>query len=208
MGMKQRTARWVAAPALVVSGAFGAWALTDLATAQDSTDGTESTEERPQPFAELFEELVANGTLTADQAQTVQDAISERLGDRPFRQRHRRGHGLGTAAEAIGIEVSDLAAALRDGQTIADVAADNGVDAQVVIDAMVASAVEHIDQAEADGRIDADRSAELQAEASERISSFVNEGPGEDGFRRGRGGRSPFGGPPAEQAPDADATAV
>ncbi|MGQ0826414.1 MAG: hypothetical protein ACT4OX_15525 [Actinomycetota bacterium] len=63
-----------------------------------------------------------------------------------------RGPGFDAAAEALGIEVDALHQALRDGQTIAEVAAEQGVDLDTVIDAMV-------------------------AEARERITEFVNEGP-------------------------------
>ena len=63
-----------------------------------------------------------------------------------------RGPGLDAAAEALGMERDALVEALRGGQTIAEVAAAQGVDVNVVIDAMV-------------------------AEARERIETFVNEGP-------------------------------
>ncbi|MFZ1491065.1 MAG: hypothetical protein WAS51_14100, partial [Ilumatobacteraceae bacterium] len=72
---------------------------------------------------------------------------------------HRGGHGrhgrfmrgLSTAAETIGITEEELATALRDGQTIAEVAEANSVDPQTVIDALV-------------------------AEAETRITTMVNEG--------------------------------
>lgn len=69
------------------------------------------------------------------------------------RRRHAAKVMLTPAAEALGMSVEDLAAQLHDGRTIAEVAAEKGVDKQVVIDAMV-------------------------AEASERITKFVDEGPG------------------------------
>ena len=70
----------------------------------------------------------------------------------PRFHRHFAGPGLDAAAEALGVETEDLVAALRDGKTIADVAEEQGVDVDTVIDAMV-------------------------DEARERITEFVNEGP-------------------------------
>jgi hypothetical protein len=52
--------------------------------------------------------------------------------------------GFAALADAIGISSDDLRAALRDGQTIAQVAEAHGVDPQDVIDALVAHATERI----------------------------------------------------------------
>jgi polyhydroxyalkanoate synthesis regulator phasin len=99
--------------------------------------------------------------------------------------RHLLGAGLDAAAEAIGITDDELRTALEGGQSIAEVAEANDVDVQTVIDALVAAATEHIDQAVTDGRIDADRAEELKADLTERITARVNgEAPlrGERGF--------------------------
>jgi hypothetical protein len=53
-------------------------------------------------------------------------------------------HGLETAAEAIGISEEELAQALRDGQSVADVARSRNVDPQLVIDALVEQSRERI----------------------------------------------------------------
>ncbi|HVL93512.1 MAG TPA: hypothetical protein VM264_09225 [Acidimicrobiales bacterium] len=56
--------------------------------------------------------------------------------------RHRPGHHVSAAADAIGISEEDLVAALRGGQSIAQVAQSRNVAVQTVIDAMVADARE------------------------------------------------------------------
>ena len=114
-----------------------------------------------------------------------------------------RGAGLEAAAEALGMSEDDLRTALRDGQTIAQVAEAQGVDVQTVIDAMVADATARIDEAVGDGNLDADRAEELKAELPERIADHVNNGrpeggPGGPGGRGGRGFR--HGPPPADDA--------
>jgi uncharacterized protein YidB (DUF937 family) len=100
---------------------------------------------------------------------------------------------LEAAAEAIGISVDDLRTAVRDGQTIAEVAAANGVDAQVVIDALVADATARIDERLADGDITQEQADEHKADLAERMTALVNgelgagDGPGFGRFGPGRG---------------------
>ena len=100
-----------------------------------------------------------------------------------------RGPGLNAAAEAIGISGDDLRTAVRGGDTIAEVAAANDVDAQTVIDAMVAEANAHLDAAVADGELTEAEAAQRQADLGERITALVN---GEL-----RAGLGPHGPPPA-----------
>src|SRR5918999_1079396 len=64
-----------------------------------------------------------------------------------------RAH-LGVAAEALGVTEDELRQALRDGQSMADVAAEQNVEVQTVIDALVADATTRIDEAVADGDLE------------------------------------------------------
>ena len=96
------------------------------------------------------------------------------------RNRPARADRLATAAEAIGISTDDLRAALKGGQSIAEVAEANGVEAQTVIDALVAEATTRLEG--------------LLAELPDRVAEAVNrtgppdhEGPGQGG--PGQGGR-------------------
>lgn len=89
-----------------------------------------------------------------------------------------RGAGLAAAAEALGITEDELRSALQDGKSIAQVAEEQGIDVQVVIDALVADATERL--------------AEIEAALPERMTELVNrtgwgedDGPGGPG-RRGR----------------------
>lgn len=93
--------------------------------------------------------------------------------------RHKKGHApLAAAAEVIGIDVETLREALKDGQTIADVAQANGVDPQTVIDALVAKGLERLE--------------EMRQALPDRMRDLVNgefEGPPFRGHPR------PFAGP-------------
>jgi hypothetical protein len=97
-------------------------------------------------------------TAFAQQADDDDTETPEARPERPRGGKHWRGGpgGFGriafdTAAEVIGIEEDELRDALRDGTTLAELAEQNGVEVQAVIDALV-------------------------AEATERITTYVNEG--------------------------------
>jgi transposase-like protein len=90
-----------------------------------------------------------------------------------------------TAAKAIGVEPKDLVAALRDGQTVADVAKAHDVDPKTVEDAITKAFVDRIDAAVEAGKLDADRAAKIESNLEERVQRFVEETPKHLG-RRGR----------------------
>lgn len=100
-------------------------------------------------------------------------------GEREGRRRHRGGCDLDEAAAAIGIEEADLRGAVDSGDTIADVAAANGVDVDVVIDAMVDAKAERISDKVAEGRITQEQADDKLAELETRITDRVNGVPKE-----------------------------
>ena len=83
-----------------------------------------------------------------------------------------------TAADTIGIEKRDLVSALRDGQSIAQVAEANGVDPQAVVDALVAKGNAKVDEALAEGKIDEARAATAKEQMPERAQKIVERVPG------------------------------
>lgn len=156
-------------------------------------DGTTSfLEDRLSRIREALEGLVGDGTLTPEEA----DAVAETLNDsdlfRPHRPGgHMDGLGLDVAAETLGLTEDELLTQLRDGATLAEIAADQGVETQTLVDALVAAASERIDEAVADGRLDQDRADEMKADLESRIATAVEEGfP----MRDGRDGGHPHGG--------------
>jgi polyhydroxyalkanoate synthesis regulator phasin len=111
----------------------------------------------------VLDGLVADGTLTDAQAQAVRDGVKEvrsDLGGRPG-MKVLKG-AVDAAAEAIGVDPADLKAALKDGRSVADVAADHGVDRQAVVDALVAKGNTALDAAVADGTIEAGRAGKVR----------------------------------------------
>jgi polyhydroxyalkanoate synthesis regulator phasin len=89
----------------------------------------------------------------------------------------RRSDVLTTAATALGITPAELRTALDSGKTIAQVAKDQGVDVQKVIDALVAQAKQRLQQAE----------ASLPSRITDMVNGKLPVGGGHRG-ERGRGG--------------------
>ena len=160
------------------AGASSAPAI--VATVGDSAGtGTAADQGRPDPssrIAEVLQPLVVNGTLTQVQLDTVVQTLVDNM-PRGGRGDHGgRGRIAETAATALGMTVGELRTELQAGKTIAQVAADQGVDVQDVIDALVAGAKAHLDEEVASGEhTQAEADAKL-AEITARITDRVNNG--------------------------------
>ncbi len=140
----------------------------------------------------------AAGAIAASRALSDDDerhAVDDRGGfdrrpsfDRPpFRYFRPFAHpgafgGLDAAATYLDLTEEELHERLRDGETLAEIAEDEGKPVAGLVDAMVAAAEEKIDDAVEDGRLTEERADELKQELEERITDLVN------GERRG-----PFG---------------
>lgn len=105
-----------------------------------------------------------------------------------YHQAQRRGAEqlpLVVAADTIGITVGELHAELAAGKSIAQVATENNVDVDTVVDALVAHATERLDTLVAEGRI-------TQAQADARLATVRNhitERVNQEGLpQRGPGG--------------------
>lgn len=198
--MPNNTKRMVAAVA-VAAAAVGGVAGTVLSSpATAVAQEAEVTEDETRPglsdaIQEALSQLVTDSVITQAQADAVTEALVENLPARGPHRGFRAGVHMETVATIIGIDIANLVDALRDGSTIAEVAAANGSSATAVVDALVAEANEHIDEAVADGRIPAEDAADAKANAAERITDMVNGEfePRGRGFRPGRGS-GPFGG--------------
>lgn len=154
--------------------------------------------------------LVEDGTLTEAQVDAIVAALADAGPmDGPM---HGPGDGmrpdaaLGVVADLLGIDVEEIQSALSNGQTLADIATENGSSADAVVQVLVADLKAHLDdevaagehtQAEADQRLE---------DATAHITAMVNGetplpgdgrgptgGPGRDGFgHRGPGPGMPM----------------
>lgn len=163
-----------------------------VAQVDDDTDVLgDAPDARPEPgvrLREAIQPLVDDGTITADQADavvaTLLDAAPDReerrdqRGDRRDRREERRDRRDAPEAvqELLGLSPEELREQLRDGATLGEIAEEQGVEPQAVVDAIVAELTERVDAAVAAGKLDAERAAEKLAEAEERISERVTNG--------------------------------
>lgn len=186
---------------LIVGSAAGLIAVPAISGAQTAnTTATTAPANRPDPSGRLNETLkplVDAGTITQAQADAVVAALME-AGPKGA----KGGRGLDVAAQALGMTTDELHTALKGGQTLAQVASDKGVNVQVVIDALVASATNHINEEVTSGEITQAQADEKLANVTDRVTERVNN-PRPEGGRRG--GNGPKGGP-AGQKPTAPAT--
>ncbi len=93
--------------------------------------------------------LLGTPTLSAAQDDTgteTTEAPAE-AADHPGRPFGHRGERLSVAAEALGMTEDELKAELEAGKSIAQVAEEQGVDLQTVVDALVAEGTERLEAA-------------------------------------------------------------
>lgn len=138
---------------------------------------------------DTLQALVDDGTITAVQADAVTAHLLE---NRPERSEggegrgpggHRGGPGMfgrGVGSEALSdlldLDAQELRQQLRDGATLAEIAATQGVSTQAVVDELVGELTERIDNAVEDGRIEQAEADQKIADAEAKITDMVNNG--------------------------------
>jgi hypothetical protein len=139
--------------------------------------------------------LVADGTITQVQADAVGAALEAA---RPEHGEGHRGGGrmdLSAVATALGMSDEELRSALEGDQTIADIAAAQGIDVATVVDAVVTAQRERLAERVAAGDLtQAEADAKL-ADAEARATAVV------DGERPAFAGSHRHGGPPDRMLP-------
>lgn len=135
----------------------------------------------------LFGTPLTSGAQESTTSTTAPaDSAAPAAPDHPHRG-VRMAEKLSIAAEALGVSEADLRTALEGGKTIAQVAQEQGVDVNTVIDALVADA---------------------QTNLRDRITAMVNGERPAGGGQQGRGGRGGPGGRGGRAfAPDPQAVA-
>ena len=130
---------------------------------------------------------------TTEESDTSEDTEAEESEGRSGRRGHRRGAKSEVITEALGLSTDDIRQGFEDGKSIADMAAEQGVDADELKDALIAAATERINAAVEAERIDEDQAAEKLAELDAKIDERLNTVPDlseREGKSRRRGGAS------------------
>ena len=123
---------------------------------------------------------VAAGRLTKEEG----DAIKQRIESGPLPlfggpprggfEHHRFLRGLDAAASYLGLSESDLRSQLESGKTLAQVAKDRGKSVVGLVQALVADAKKHLDEAVSAGRLTQAQEGSILANAKQRITALVN----------------------------------
>jgi polyhydroxyalkanoate synthesis regulator phasin len=166
-----------------------AGAQSDDPPASESTeDPTADSPARGEHLAEALAPLVEDGTLTQEQADAVvarlREAGTEAREARGERQDGRRGpDGLGghrfpgesatAVADLIGLTPEEMRTAIRDGSSLADLAADAGVTSDQLLDAMLSGVQERLAERVAEGDLTQEQADERLARATERATAVI-----------------------------------
>jgi hypothetical protein len=177
---------------LIIASTAGVLMLTGVAVAVPVLADTDASgQSAVDRIRDALSGLVDDGSLTEEQADEVATTLGE-AGIGGHGGHHGGRLGLETAATALDMTEEELRTALEvDGTSLAEVAEDEGVDVDTLVEALVQAEQDRIAQAVEDGRLtqeEADeRLADLEARVTERVTS-------EDLFPAGGRGRGPHGG--------------
>lgn len=158
----------------------------DGAVADERIDQDKADEK----LAEATEKITTMVNSTQEEIQAIREAErAERAAEREARQAERQE----TLASVVGVPFEDIQAALADGETtLAEFAAEQGVDLDNLVSGLVAPAAADLADKVTDGTLTQDEADERLAEITERTTEKVQSVRGdrpERGDRGDRGGR-------------------
>ena len=143
-----------------------------------------------------IDEKVAAGEITQEEADErlagLDERVTEKVDATPGEGGRRGLRGVrnsGAVAESLGVTTDELREAREAGQSLADVAAAQGVSVDTVVAAIVDSVEAHLAEEVAEGDLTQEEADERLASAEERAAEKVDAVPGEAGPQGARGGR-------------------
>ena len=181
----------------VAAGAMGAtsFLVAGPALASSTAPAAQAVTSQVDRIKQALAGLVSDKTISQAQADKVAETLSSANlgrhgGHGGFGGHHGRGGGFGldVAATTLKMTEAELRTALEGGKTLAQVAKDQGVSVNTLIDALVKDKAARIAQAVQDGRLtqaQADTLTEnLRARVTDRVNSVRPPRPnfGRDGM--------------------------
>lgn len=160
-----------------------------------------------QAMETLLKDLVAKGTITQAQADSIAAAIAaakaavkedRKLGDKFREFKADRVEKQNLISEIIGLDTATIHSRLKAGESLAQIA---GAKKDALIAALVADHTKRIDAAVTAGVLTAEQATKMKSKVVEHVTAKVNAVGGKHGF--GRGGHGHKGGakPPTLPAP-------
>ena len=226
--VKRKVAAGTAA-LLVIAGGGAAVAATQLSPKQESqavlNDAANQLGVTPSELSAALKSAlekrvdaaVAAGRITKAQGDEMKQRIES--GDFPLFgfghgpgtfEHHEMFGGLDAAAAYLGLTEDQLRSQLESGKSLADVANAHGKSVGGLVQALVADAKKHLDDAVAEGHITKAQETDMLSHLEQGIRAMVNGTPPlgmpRPGF--GFGFRHDFDGGPAFDAPSFDDTAA
>lgn len=179
--MRTKLATFALAGTLGLSGAAGVALLAPAVSYAATGDSTAIG----SALKEALAGLVSDGTITQAQADKVATVLEEsRPMDGPG-GRGPGGHGgpghgpgrvdLAAAAEALGMTEAELRTAAEAGKTLSDLAEDEGVSEDTLVDALVAAAKERLAAGVTDGRLTQAQADARAADLETRITESLDD---------------------------------
>jgi polyhydroxyalkanoate synthesis regulator phasin len=162
-------------------------AVVDDAAQQLGVSPSKLSAALKKALSDRIDAAVAAGRITKAEG----DAIKQRINSEEFPLLlgpHPGFHHLGkldAAASYIGISEEQLRTELEGGKTLAQVAQAHGKSTAGLIDALVAAAKKHVDEAVAAGRLTQAQADTMLNDLRDRITSMVNSQPPDRGPRLG-----------------------
>ncbi|SIS78036.1 hypothetical protein [Alicyclobacillus vulcanalis] len=160
--------------------------LAEIASAQGVSTST-LTSDLENKLASDVQADVAQGSLTAQQASRLESRLDTAIqafvkGEVPKGWDKVRPRGwdfarrdlLSVAAKDLNLSTSTLIQDLRDGKTLAELAASQGVSTSTLVSDLEQAAEQDVQKAVADGKITSSRAQTLESHLDTWISDWVN----------------------------------
>jgi len=177
----------VAAAALAVGGGVaaatqsgsgtGERSILEGAAARLGVEPAELSAALEEAFAARIDADVAAGRLAQERADRMKERLEEGvpplLRDGPGPHGRMLRGGLEAAAAYLGLTRAELREALRGGQTLAELATEEGKTVEGLKDAIVADATEHLNDAVAGGRLTEEQKQRILEELPQRVDALV-----------------------------------
>ena len=158
-----------------------------------------------QAMETLLKDLVAKGTITQAQADSIAAAIAaakaavkedRKLGDKFREFKADRVEKQNLISGIIGLDTATIQSRLKAGESLAQIA---GAKKDALIAALVADHTKRIDAAVTAGTLTAEQATKMKSKVVEHVTAKVNAVGGKHGF--GKGGHGHRGGAKAPTLP-------
>jgi len=139
---------------------------------------SELNEKRKAAVDETLDEAVDNGRLTQEQADKIKNHDWGRAGKLVDTAKNALTDIFGAAASTLGMTTEELRTELKDGKSLADIAAEQNVGTDKLKADITAEIDEQLDKAVADGTITQERADAIAKKVAEHIDDVIDhDGP-------------------------------